>query len=129
MSDRSGPFKRDTITSQNGPRGYPDEYRTYRKMLDRCYRPTEAKYMCYGGRGVTVCDRWLYGEDGQGAFDCFLSDMGPKPGRELSLDRIDSDGQYHPFNCRWATRELQMKNRRKKYKRPIPKNTLFYPAC
>lgn len=73
-------------------------------MLRRCTNPSSADWARYGGRGITVCSRWHRFED-------FLADMGSCPDR-LTLDRINNEGDYEPGNCRWATREQQMLNRR-----------------
>jgi len=82
------------------------EYRAWARMIHRCYEPADIKYHLYGGRGITVCERWRY------SFENFLSDMGSKPSHDLSLDRRESDGNYEPSNCRWATDSEQNKNRR-----------------
>jgi hypothetical protein len=58
------------------------EYAAYQDMLRRCYDPTHPKYPDKGGRGIRVCDRWRFGEDGKSGFDCFLDDMGPIPDDE-----------------------------------------------
>lgn len=79
-------------------------------MRDRCLNEKYSNYPNYGGRGITVCERWLQPR-GLGFLN-FLADMGERPGPELSLDRIDNDGNYEPGNCRWATRSQQNANQR-----------------
>jgi len=86
-------------------------YRTYRAMISRCIYPSQEHYHDYGGRGISVCDRWMNGDGVVTGFECFLSDMGEKP-RGLTIDRIDNDGNYEPGNCKWATQKEQMSHTR-----------------
>lgn len=83
---------------------YTPGYRVWAAMLRRCTNANAADYPRYGGRGITVCDRWRFYEN-------FLADMGPCPAG-LTLDRIDGTRGYEPGNCRWATYQEQNRNRR-----------------
>lgn len=80
-------------------------YCTWANMLARCFDLNKPNYKDYGGRGITVCERWHH-------FKNFVNDMGPKPSKLHSLDRIDNDKGYSFENCRWATRTEQNKNKR-----------------
>ena len=82
------------------------EYRAWQMMRLRCTNPKNAAWPNYGGRGITVCDRWL------NSVAAFVADMGLKPSPHHELDRIDNDRGYEPSNCRWATRSENDRNRR-----------------
>ena len=84
--------------------GRSPEYESWSQMKQRCYNPLNHGYARYGARGITVCERW------RDSFENFLADMGRKPGRDYTIDRIDNSKGYSPDNCRWATKKQQSRN-------------------
>lgn len=84
--------------------GLSKEYNAWVRMKQRCFNPKAPRFERWGGRGITVCDRW------RNSFENFLADMGRSP-PGTSLDREDNDGNYEPGNCRWATPKEQAANR------------------
>ena len=94
--------KRSTTHGHCTRTGRTAEYNTWSSMIQRCENPNNGWYASYGGRGITVSQRWH-------SFAAFLDDMGPRP-RGRTLDRKNNDGNYEPGNCRWATASQQRAN-------------------
>jgi hypothetical protein len=98
-------FRGGKYTTVHGMYGTPT-YISWLKMKDRCTNPRANRWHLYGGRGITICERWI------SSFKNFLEDMGERPDG-TTLDRIDPDGNYEPGNVRWATSEEQNRNQRR----------------
>ncbi|MFE0766129.1 hypothetical protein [Streptomyces smyrnaeus] len=101
-----GCLRREVTAARSTTHGHSRTsiYGTWADMVARCTRPTHQRWADYGGRGITVCERWR-------DFANFLADMGERPAG-MELDRIDNDRGYEPGNCRWADGSTQAKNRR-----------------
>lgn len=82
-------------------------WRCWRAAVGRCFNLNSDRYQYYGGRGITMCDRW------RNSFESFLEDMGECPSESHSIDRFPNQaGNYEPGNCRWATKSQQAENRK-----------------
>jgi hypothetical protein len=101
-----GCVKMKNILNSNLSHGmsYTKEHKCWAHMKARCYDINDNRYYRYGGRGITVCDRW------KNSFESFIEDMGMSPSPKHSVDRIDIDKNYERSNCRWATAKEQANN-------------------
>lgn len=99
-----------TRSAQRGAWNHPF-YKAWSHMLDRCSNPKNRSFKDYGGRGITVCERWTMGADGKTGFECFISDMGPRPAG-WTIERVQGHLGYEPGNCVWLAKGDQSKNRR-----------------
>ncbi len=88
-----------------GPHRSSFTYHSWKSVIARCRNKNSLTYKFYGAVGIDVCERWL-------KFENFLTDMGERPSKDYSIDRIDNSLGYFPGNCRWATRSQQCRNQR-----------------
>jgi hypothetical protein len=101
LEPRHGHARREQMTGT---------YRSWAAMRQRCLNPNVKAFKNYGGRGITICERWQI-------FENFLADMGERPAGDYSIERINNDGNYEPSNCHWAERAEQSANQRRRGKR------------
>lgn len=102
-----GCIKREKLRAERTTHGKckTPTYKVWCRMINRCYRDKDERFKNYGGRGITVCDRWRQ------SFSHFLEDMGDRPGEGYSIDRINNDGNYCPENCHWILLKDQASNK------------------
>ena len=104
-----GCIQRTHGDSSRSGAGEAPEYSVWLGLRARCSNPKNKLFRYYGGRGISVCDRW----SGPHSYEIFLADVGRRPSSKHSLDRIDNNLGYEPSNVRWATRTQQMRNTRR----------------
>lgn len=115
ITSSCGCYQREIVSKLNTGNQYckthgminTSEYTTWAGIKDRCNNQNNAAYKNYGGRGITVCDRW------RDSFENFYEDMGPRPSDKHSIDRINNNGNYELCNCRWTTQLEQLRNTRR----------------
>lgn len=120
-----GCFKKEQIIKANvihgkmlDSRKHINEFNSWKNMVSRCTNLNNNRYYMYGAKGITICDEWL--KD----FHNFLKDMGIKPDKTYSIDRIDGAKGYYKDNCRWATSKEQANNRINNKKQRNNENSL-----
>lgn len=109
MTTSCGCFQRERLAARNTRHGKSNTstYRIWKGMIRRCTKPAATGWESYGGRGISVCDRWMI-------FANFLLDMGERPFSNASIERLNNEKGYSPDNCEWANWIQQARNRRRR---------------
>jgi len=107
LTTSCGCFRTETTVKRSTTHGqfHTLAYKTWGEMIQRCTNPNNSSYPDYGGRGIKVCKRWLM-------FENFLKDMRSRLSHNLSIERVNNDGDYTPNNCIWADKFTQARNKR-----------------
>jgi hypothetical protein len=105
MEPMCPPCRERSRPSKGRSRKHP-LFNIWKAMIQRCENPNHDAYALYGGRGIRLCARW------RNDFEAFAADMGERPTMRHTVDRLDTNGDYEPSNCRWATKKEQSSNRR-----------------
>ena len=108
-----GCLKMEAIVKAKTTHGLTDHklYQRYNQMVSRVTDPENPDYEHYGGRGIKICERWL----GDNGLQNFITDMYPTFSEGMTIDRIDTNGNYQPDNCRWLSQADQNRNRRESH--------------
>ena len=121
-SQSCGCLKHDQLTKHgHASRLKSREYTSWSMMIWRCENPKASNFHRYGGRGITVCERW------RNSFEAFLADMGPRP-KGTSIHRVNNDGNYEPSNCMWATSKEHALNKTNPRAKPIIAKGVLYKS-
>lgn len=109
-----GCLRKENATKANTKHGlwHNRMYWILRDIIRRCHNSNDKAYKYYGGRGISVCDRWRFGENDKSGIECFVQDMNERPSKNHTVERIDNNKGYSLDNCKWATMKEQGANKR-----------------
>lgn len=113
-SKSCGCYQSDVTAKRNATHNasYSPLYVLWAGIKARCFDPNHVGFKDYGARGITICERWLTGNNDLTGFECFRADMGERPTAKHTVERKDNNAGYSPDNCIWETRKVQSRNQR-----------------